>query len=532
MAAPTRNNQQNTRTVTNATSATLASYTPSSGSNSVLVVRALALRTSEADFTLSATFGGAGMTAAATAAHSSTSRWYRASIFYLINPGTSAGDIVITASQQAAGFVIDAVTLLGAAQSSLVGATDDDAISSATTNSLSLVGCAAESLIVACVVSHSGGAPTWTWSTATEDFDLSGATDTAEIGGSGGYYATAASGDVSLSCTRSASAPGVLALAVEFKKAGGSPQTVSLNTIGRTLAAVSLAVIPGARSVSLNTLARTVSAVSLSVVPGVRSINLSTLSGTTAAVHLSVAPGAMSVTLSTLTLTGEVIDITVSMSVLLQTLALLADAEPTEITPGTVAIALQTVARTLAAVHLTVAPGVVTSELDTLSATAAAVSLSVIPGATAVLLDVLTAALAAVDLIVSVEGVDVTVTLATLGHALEAVGLAVAPGGVAQTLATLAAVLAAGQVSISGAGADELIALMTLSAAVQPSALTVAPGAVVVALQELAATVTVGDLLVFMMLGCAVAGNRARYEAVVRDAARGFMRAGDRTGCR
>lgn len=532
MAAPTRNNQQNTRTTANATSATLASYTPSSGSNSVLVVRALALRTTEADFTLSATFGGTGMTAAATASYSSSSRWYRASIFYLVNPGTSAGDIVITASQQMTGFIIDAVTLLGAAQSSLVGATDDDAIATATVNNLSLTGCAAESLILACVVSHSGGAPTWTWSTATEDFDLSGTTDTAEIGGSGGYYATAASGDVSLSCTRSANAPGVLALAVEFKKAGGSPQTVNLNTIGRTLAAVSLTVVPGARTVSLNTLVRTLRAVSLGVVPGARSIGLNTLSGTAAAVSLTVSPGARTVTLSTVALTGEVIDLTVSMSVLLQTLALLVDVESTEITPGTVAVALQTVARTLAAVHLTVAPGVATNELDTLSATLAAVGLSVVPGATAVLLDVLAAALEAVDLIVSVQGVDVTVTLATLAHALEAVGLNVAPGDVTQTLATLAALLAAGQISISGAGADEVIALLTLAATVAPNALTVAPGAVVVALQELAATVTVGDLLVFMMLGCAVAGNRARYEAIAGDAARAYMRAGDKTGCR
>ena len=224
--AITRNNQQNTRTTANATSATLASYTPSSGSNSVLVVRVAALRTTEATFTLSCTFGGTGMTEAVTAETSSTGRWYRTSIFYLISPGTSAADIVATASTTMGGFIIDAVTLLGAAQTSLVGSTDTDAVTNSTANtSYTLTGCTSNSLLVAMVMSTSAGPPTWSWSTATEDYDLAGSSDSAELAGSGGYYETSG-GDVTLTATRSATVAAQVGCAAEFKAATAGTSTV------------------------------------------------------------------------------------------------------------------------------------------------------------------------------------------------------------------------------------------------------------------------------------------------------------------
>ena len=226
MAAPTRNNQANSRFTTNATSATLASYTPTSGSNRILVVRAAAMYGVQSSFTLSATFGGVSMTEAVTAVQDWTDRYLRVSIFYLINPSGSAGDIVVTASQTMNGFVVDAVTLLGAAQSSPVGATDTDSGTSTDTSSLSLAGCASESLILAAVASNCALAPTWSWSGATEDYELTGTASTAEMAGSGAYYATSSSGTVNITATRSASSLGLAAAAVEFKNSA-TPQTLT-----------------------------------------------------------------------------------------------------------------------------------------------------------------------------------------------------------------------------------------------------------------------------------------------------------------
>lgn len=225
--AITRNNQQNTRSTTNAASATLASYTPTSGSNSVLVVRVAALRTTETTFTLSCTFGGVSMTEAVTAETSSTSRWFRTSIFYLVNPGTSSGDIVATASATMAGFIIDAVTLLGAAQSSVVGSTDTDAVTNVTADtSYALTGVSANSLLVAMVMSTCAGPPTWSWTTATEDYDLAGGADTSEPAGSGGYYEAASGGSITLTATRSATVVAQVGCAAEFKMAAASGTTV------------------------------------------------------------------------------------------------------------------------------------------------------------------------------------------------------------------------------------------------------------------------------------------------------------------
>ena len=230
MAAPSRNNQQNTRSEANASSYTLASYTPSSGAGQLLVVRAAILRTAATATTMNVTFGGVAMTEAVTVADTSSNRYYRQSIYYLATPGTSAADIVVTPSVTVQGCIIDAVTLLGVNIAAPVGVTATDSDTSGTDTTLTLTGCAADSMIIAAVTSTSAAAPSWTWATATEDYDLAGANDTAEIAGSGGYYATPSAGNYTLTPTRSANAPRFLGAAAEFKSFPPSPQTVAIAT--------------------------------------------------------------------------------------------------------------------------------------------------------------------------------------------------------------------------------------------------------------------------------------------------------------
>ena len=93
------------QTDTASTSYTLTSYTPAAGSNRILVVRVHGLRTNDSGaFTVdSVTFGGVGLTEAISAKTTSTTRQYRAAIWYLINPSGSSGNIVATFSHQAAG---------------------------------------------------------------------------------------------------------------------------------------------------------------------------------------------------------------------------------------------------------------------------------------------------------------------------------------------------------------------------------------------------------------------------------------------
>lgn len=220
MAAPSRNNLQTLREESNASSYTLASYAPTAGAGRVLVVRAAIIRTTGDETTLSATFGGTSMTEAVTISDSSGStRFYRASIFYLVSPSTAASNIVISAGTTVQGAIIAAVTLLGADTSSPLGATDTDTGVSVADSTLALTGCAADSLVLAIVSSNSASAPTWTWSTATEDFDLAGVNDTAEIAGSGGYYAVPSAGNVTLTATRSLAVTRVIGAAAEFKAA-------------------------------------------------------------------------------------------------------------------------------------------------------------------------------------------------------------------------------------------------------------------------------------------------------------------------
>ena len=217
-----RNNPQQLQSVTNASSYTLTSYAVPSVSDRVLVVMAHLQRPVETDFTASATFNGVSMTLAATLSGSSTSRWYRVYIWYLIAPAVTTANIVVTATAAMQGAVVGAVTLSGAKQSDVVGAT---ANATGDPVSLNLTSCLSGSIVIAAVASNSvdpTGAPSWTWTTATEDYDLNNGNDSAEVAGSAGYYIVPSGGNVTVSAERTGTPIAQIAVAVEFKRVPAS----------------------------------------------------------------------------------------------------------------------------------------------------------------------------------------------------------------------------------------------------------------------------------------------------------------------
>ena len=120
-----------TSSTTNANSYTLSSYTPATGTNRILVVRVHGLGSNDTGTygVSSVTFGGVALTEAVTLRHTGASRTYRTSIYYLINPSSSAGNIVVTFSQTVQGCIIAADTLTGAAQTSPIAETNTDIVS-------------------------------------------------------------------------------------------------------------------------------------------------------------------------------------------------------------------------------------------------------------------------------------------------------------------------------------------------------------------------------------------------------------------
>lgn len=220
--AITINNPQTARSESNGTSYTLSSYAVPSGSDRLLLVRVHALRTSETDFTMTATFNGVSMTEAITLAGTSSSRLHRTSYFYLIAPTVTTANIVVSMSASISGAIIAACTLLGAAQSSPIGATDTDSPGNSATATLNLVGTSSTSFIFTSAASTAAGAPTWSWSGATEDYDLTGAADTQEVAASGAHF-ECDGGDETIVATRSSAAI-QFAVGVEIRAAsvGGS----------------------------------------------------------------------------------------------------------------------------------------------------------------------------------------------------------------------------------------------------------------------------------------------------------------------
>jgi hypothetical protein len=182
---------------TNNTSAyTLASYTPTAGADRVLVVRVHGLRTADDTATFSVdsvTFGGVALTEAATVRNTSSSRVYRAAIWYLVNPSSSAGDIVATFLQAAGGCIIAADTLTGVNLTAPYRHQNSGTDADGGVLTISMIAPLAGHLILTAITSHCQSNPTWAWygspiatAPVTEQYDLRGGDNVStEVSGSG-----------------------------------------------------------------------------------------------------------------------------------------------------------------------------------------------------------------------------------------------------------------------------------------------------------------------------------------------------------
>lgn len=256
------------QTDTASTSYTLTSYTPAAGSNRILVVRVHGLRTNDSGaFTVdSVTFGGVGLTEAISAKTTSTTRQYRAAIWYLINPSGSSGDIVATFSHQAAGCIIAADTLTGAVQSSPVGQTGSD--STSPTAAIADTETTANAIGILAVTSHCNSNPGWIFADSggvasyTEQYDIRTASNTStEVSGAGASVLNPSTA-TNHRAAQSQSNPQIAILAV-FKPAASTPITASASdglgvsampTPRRTLRSVAtetmgMAAAPGRRAI-------------------------------------------------------------------------------------------------------------------------------------------------------------------------------------------------------------------------------------------------------------------------------------------
>lgn len=225
------------------------------------------------------------------------------------------------------------------------------------------------------------------------------------------------------------------------------------------------------------------------------------------------------------------IDYTSTVNVDLDKLSLTATVRPVTVVPGAVARVLDLLVADIAVQPLGVMPGAITTLLDLLGINGLAHSVDVVPGGVTIDLSRIVALLDALQLWPSVAGADIAIELARLPAAIAAKPLLVVPGMAAVDLATLAASLSALPLTVSYQAADLIIQLLRLSIAAASSPLTVAPGEVTVPLALQQATLTQINLLVFMLLGCAMATDRERYTAVAEDWLRFCATADDRTGC-
>ena len=236
-------------------------------------------------------------------------------------------------------------------------------------------------------------------------------------------------------------------------------------------------------TISMTRLAATAAAVSLGVVPGAMSLLMDVLTGAMSSVKLSVAPGAVSISADTLPVSGAVIDLSV--------------------VPGAVSMLMDELALSGVVIDLTVAQSVLMATLNLLAT---------VPD-------------------ISVAVAATTIAMAVLEHILAVNSLTVAPGAVVLNMAALEALADAVAILISVIGTDETILMSALSAAFNVEQLAVLPGEYITEMQTLQPTLTIMPLTVFMLLGCALAADRARYGAIVSDAARYYATVSDRTGC-
>lgn len=215
-----RNNLQTQATTASSTSYTL-SYTVNSGSDRVLVVFAHVRVGATADFTCTATWDGNAMTTAVTETNTGTSRRWRTYIFYFINPTVKTADIVVsTSGATAVSWVMGAVTLQGAKQTSPVGITGT---STSATAAITFNGVAAGSIILTAHTSDSAGPVDWAFTTSTELYDINQGDTTAEIGGAAGYYDVPSNSNVTLTATKTGTGQGAVSAGAEFLAVPSAP---------------------------------------------------------------------------------------------------------------------------------------------------------------------------------------------------------------------------------------------------------------------------------------------------------------------
>ncbi len=213
-----------TSSTTNANSYTLSSYTPATGTNRILVVRVHGLGSNDTGTygVSSVTFGGVALTEAVTLRHTGASRTYRTSIYYLINPSSSEGNIVVTFSQNVQGCIIAADTLTGAAQTSPIAETNTDIVSPEAVLTIADFG---GGVVMAAVTTHASSVPTWDTVDLTEQYDLRAGTGNSEVAGWGGWADDEGTlGDYYI--TQSQSNPQAAVL-VEFLPASAAPQSIT-----------------------------------------------------------------------------------------------------------------------------------------------------------------------------------------------------------------------------------------------------------------------------------------------------------------
>lgn len=250
--------------------------------------------------------------------------------------------------------------------------------------------------------------------------------------------------------------------------------------------------------------------------------------------------------LAAIAVNPAVLDATIEMDVLTSTAALIA----LGVVPGALALLMDVLSGIVAAIDLTVVPGARALSMDDLALSGAPIDLTVVPGAVTALMDDLALTgtpidltvaqsvfMAALALLATTPDVSIAVAateiaMAALEHILAANALTVAPGAVAIEADTLALLADAVALIVSVIGSDETIIMAALAAAFGIEPLLVEPGEYVTEMQVLAPSLGLMPLTVFMLLGCALAADRARYGAIVNDTLRYYATVSDRTGCK
>lgn len=106
---------------TNAASFTLSDYVAAAGANRLLMLCGLFQRNAVTDFTITVTYDGVALTSAVQQTTTSTSRWLRAGIWYLLlgdSVSNTTANVVATSSGTLAGAILCAQMLSGVSQDS------------------------------------------------------------------------------------------------------------------------------------------------------------------------------------------------------------------------------------------------------------------------------------------------------------------------------------------------------------------------------------------------------------------------------